>query len=263
MTWLLYKHGIQWAYFVGPGTCEAAPCGDAGGKTVTADVQNPLPGFTSVATTGQLDNIRPNTEFFQAAQEGNLPAVSWVMPTIGVGEHPPDSIAAGQAWVTKVVNAVMTGPPDQWLHTAIFITWDDWGGFYDHVKPPVVDENGWGLRVPDIMIGPFVKRGVSPSAADVRRVPEAGGGPLPRERPHRPEDRRLAGLATDRAGGRADPRRPREGLRLLTRPDPAVGAGPLALEALTTHLGRERPARADRRSSIRWGTDAADPVGAP
>ena len=161
VTWLLYKHGIQWAYFVGPGTCEAAPCGDAGGKTVTADVQNPLPGFTSVATTGQLDNIRPNTEFFEAAQDGNLPAVSWVMPTIGVGEHPPDSIAAGQAWVTKVVNAVMTGPPDQWLHTAIFITWDDWGGFYDHVKPQVVDENGWGLRVPDIMIGPFVRRGVS------------------------------------------------------------------------------------------------------
>ncbi len=263
MTWLLYKHGIQWAYFVGPGTCEAAPCGDAGGKTVTADVQNPLPGFTSVATTGQLDNIRPNTEFFQAAQEGNLPAVSWVMPTIGVGEHPPDSIAAGQAWVTKVVNAVMTGPPDQWLHTAIFITWDDWGGFYDHVKPPVVDENGWGLRVPDIMIGPFVKRGVSHQLLTFdaylklvedrflesdRIDPKTDG--WPDSRPTVREDV-------------ADPRRPREGLRLLTSPDPAVGAGPLALEALTTRLGRERPARADPRSSIRWGTDAADPAWRP
>jgi phospholipase C len=159
VTWLMYKRGIPWAYFVGPGTCVAPPCGGVGG-TVTADVQNPLPGFSSVAATGQLDNIRPNTEFFTAAADGNLPAVSWVMPTTDVGEHPPDNIGAGQAWVTSVVNAVMQGPRAQWNHTAIFITWDDWGGFYDHVRPPVVDVNGWGLRVPSIVISPWVRHGV-------------------------------------------------------------------------------------------------------
>ncbi len=160
ITWLLYKHGVEWAYFVGPGSCIMPPCADIAGVE-TAPIQNPLPGFTSVAATGQLDNIRPSPEFFQAAEDGNLPAVSWVMPTTSLAEHPPDSIAPGQAWVTRVVNAVMQGPPEQWRHTAIFITWDDWGGFYDHVRPPVVDENGWGLRVPDIMVSPWARPGVS------------------------------------------------------------------------------------------------------
>jgi phospholipase C len=160
ITWLLYKHGVSWSYFVGEGSCIVAPCEDIAGIE-TAPIQNPLPGFTSVAATGQLDNVRPNTEFFEAAQEGLLPAVSWVMPTTELAEHPPDSITSGQTWVTQVVNAVMQGPPEQWMHTAIFITWDDWGGFYDHVEPPVVDENGWGLRVPEIMLSPWARNGVS------------------------------------------------------------------------------------------------------
>jgi phospholipase C len=159
ITWLLYRHGVSWAYFVGPGTCIAPPCGKVAGVE-TAPVQNPLPGFQSVKVTGQLDNIRPNNEFFAAARGGDLPSVSWVMPVTDRGEHPPDSIAAGMSWVTSIVNAVMQGPRDQWLHTAIYLTWDDWGGFYDHVKPPVVDQNGWGLRVPGILISPFAKQGI-------------------------------------------------------------------------------------------------------
>jgi phospholipase C len=160
VTWLMYRKGISWAYFVGNDTCIAPPCQKDDNGITTAPVQNPLPGFTSVAATGQLDNVRPNTEFFGAAKAGNLPSVSWVMPTTDIGEHPPDSIAAGQAWVTKVVNSVMQGPRAQWLHTAIFVTWDDWGGFYDHVKPPVVDQNGWGLRVPSLLISPWAKQGI-------------------------------------------------------------------------------------------------------
>jgi phospholipase C len=75
------------------------------------------------------------------------------------GEHPPDSIEAGQSYVASIINSVMKGPREQWLRTAIFLTWDDWGGFYDHVKPPVVDENGWGLRVPSLIISPWAKQG--------------------------------------------------------------------------------------------------------
>ena len=157
---MMYKAGVSWGYFVGPGTCNAPPCPDVEGSiSKTVAVQNPLPGFRSVEVTGQLDNVRPNTEFFEAAAEGNLPAVSWVMPTQGQGEHPPDNIAPGQAWVTQLVNAVMEGPREQWMHTAIFITWDDWGGFYDHVEPTVVDENGYGLRVPSLVISPWVRQG--------------------------------------------------------------------------------------------------------
>ena len=87
-----------------------------------------------------------------------LPAVSWVVPNSAVSEHPPSSIAAGQAYVTGLVNAVMRGP--QWKSTAIFVTWDDWGGFYDHVRPPSVDPNGYGLRVPGLLISPYARRGV-------------------------------------------------------------------------------------------------------
>jgi phospholipase C len=158
VTWLLYQQGVSWSYYVGPGTCVAPPCEGLEG-IYTAPVQNPLPGFTATDATGQLDHIRPNEEFRRDALAGDLPSVSWVMPVAGKGDHPPDSIEAGQAFVASTVNSVMQGPEDQYLRTAIFVVWDDWGGFYDHVVPPVVDENGWGLRVPSLVISPWAKRG--------------------------------------------------------------------------------------------------------
>jgi phospholipase C len=158
ITWLLYKNGVDWRYYVGEGTCVAPPCEELEGIE-TAPVQNPLPGFAATEATGQLSNIRSNEEFMADARSGNLPAVSWVMPVTDRGEHPPDSIELGQAYVAKLINSVMKGPREQWLRTAIFLTWDDWGGFYDHVEPPVVDENGWGLRVPSMVISPWAKRG--------------------------------------------------------------------------------------------------------
>jgi phospholipase C len=157
ITWLLYKAGVSWRYYVGPGTCIAPPC-HTGGGSATVPVQNPLPGFRAVATTNQLKFVEDNRKYFAAAADGTLPSVSWVMPTEGRGEHPPDDLRPGQAWVTKVVNAAMRGP--DWEHTAIFLTWDDWGGFYDHVVPPRVDRNGYGIRVPGIVISPWVRPGI-------------------------------------------------------------------------------------------------------
>ncbi len=119
--------------------------------------RTPLPGFKTVAVDHQLKNIQSNEHYFRSAADGTLPAVSWVMPTTNRGEHPPDDIGNGQAWVTRVVNAAMQGP--DWLHTAIFITWDDWGGFYDHVAPPQVDANGYGIRVPGLLISPWARSG--------------------------------------------------------------------------------------------------------
>jgi len=74
-----------------------------------------------------------------------------------VSEHPPATSSAGQSYVTSLINAVMQSP--DWSSTAIFLAWDDWGGFYDHVKPPTVDENGYGLRVPAMVISPYAKKG--------------------------------------------------------------------------------------------------------
>jgi phospholipase C len=71
--------------------------------------------------------------------------------------QPPADIATSQAYVTNLINTIMRGP--DWKSTAIFLVWDDWGGFYDHVVPPKVDQNGYGMRVPGLVISPYAKRG--------------------------------------------------------------------------------------------------------
>ena len=75
-----------------------------------------------------------------------------------MSEHPQASVATGQAYVTKLINKVMEGP--DWPSTAIFLSWDDWGGFYDSVVPPVIDGNGYGFRVPGLVISPYAKQGL-------------------------------------------------------------------------------------------------------
>lgn len=159
ITWLLHQFGVSWAYYVGAGSCVKPPCPDTE-KPSTPPIINVLPGFRTIQATNQFGRIRPHGDFFDRAASGKLPQVSWVMPVEGRSEHPPQNIEAGQAWVTRVVNAVMQGPREQWRHTAIFLTWDDWGGFYDHVPPVRIDPYGYGIRVPAIVISPWVKRGL-------------------------------------------------------------------------------------------------------
>jgi phospholipase C len=122
----------------------------------TPGIWNPLPWFDTVKEDGQARNVAPFDRFVRAARRGDLPAVSWLTPSQQVSEHPPGLVSRGQAWVTGVVNAVMQSP--DWKSTAIFLAWDDWGGFYDHVQPPHVDANGYGLRVPGLVISPYAKR---------------------------------------------------------------------------------------------------------
>jgi phospholipase C len=120
-------------------------------------IWNPLPGFDTVKQDGQLGNIQTVDKFFSAVSDGTLPAVSWIVPEGKVSEHPPATISAGESYVTSLINAIMQGP--DWKTTAIFLSWDDWGGFYDHVVPPTVDQNGYGLRVPGLVISPFARKG--------------------------------------------------------------------------------------------------------
>ena len=156
ITYLLHEADVSWAYYVDVGTCWTDDC--AGQKSGTANAMNVLPGFQTVHQDGQIGNIQEHPAYFDAAKNGALPSVSWVVPGRGFSEHPNSgSIASGIAFVTKIINAAMQGPG--WNSTAIFLTWDDWGGFYDHVAPPRVDENGYGIRVPALVISPYAKKG--------------------------------------------------------------------------------------------------------
>ena len=162
LTYLLHKHRVSWRYYVAEGTqpdCDddAMACAPKPQNTSTPDAWNPLPDFVTVHQDGEVGNIRLVRDFFAAARSGHLPAVSWVVPNGHYSEHPPALVSDGQFWVTSLINAIMRSP--NWKNTAIFLAWDDWGGFYDHVVPPVVDENGYGLRVPGLVISPFAKRG--------------------------------------------------------------------------------------------------------
>lgn len=163
LTYLLHKNNISWAYYVAPGTepdCvdpEEILCKPKLQTTATPNIWNPLPWFQTVHENDQLGNIQVLSNFYRAAAKGTLPSVAWIVPNGKNSEHPPASITDGQAYVTKLVNAVMQGP--DWSSSAIFISWDEWGGFYDHVVPPVVDENGFGLRVPGLLISPYARKG--------------------------------------------------------------------------------------------------------
>jgi phospholipase C len=163
ITWLLYARHISWRYYVQTGTqpdCandSAETCAPVKQSATTPGIWNPLPLFGDVQQDHQLHNVQSLSSYYNAAQTGTLPAVSWVVPSQPDGEHPPASVHQGQAYVTSLINAAMESP--DWNSTAIFLSWDDWGGFYDNVPPPYVDENGYGLRVPGLVISPYAKKG--------------------------------------------------------------------------------------------------------
>jgi phospholipase C len=163
LTYLLHKYHVSWRYYVLKGTepdCEinnAVACAPVKQGSRTPGIWNPLPYFEDVHQDSQLGNVQSLSQFYAAARQGNLPAVSWIVPNGHVSEHPPGLISAGQNYVTGLINTVMRSP--DWKSTAIFLAWDDWGGFYDHVVPPRVDSQGYGLRVPGLVISPYAKRG--------------------------------------------------------------------------------------------------------
>jgi phospholipase C len=163
LTYLLHAYGVSWAYYVFKGTepdCEndsAMTCAPVAQGPTTPGIWNPLPHFTDVQQDGQLGNVQSLSNFFAAAQTGTLPAVSWIDPNGKASEHPPALVSAGQTYVTGLINVIMQSP--DWNSTAIFLSWDDWGGFYDHVVPPALDQNGLGLRVPGIVISPYARQG--------------------------------------------------------------------------------------------------------
>ena len=139
----LSSYGVSWGYYV-----------------ENPSVDNfPLNYFDGIGTYSS--QIQPWTSFYGALQQGTLPAVSWVMPVGGGAEtgqydqHPEGNVTSGEGWLLGVVDRIMASP--YWNSTAIFITYDEGGGYYDHVPPPVLDGVQLGFRIPLFVISSYAK----------------------------------------------------------------------------------------------------------
>jgi phospholipase C len=138
----LNSAGITWKYY-------APPEGMAG------YIFSVLDAIKHIRETPMWqENVVPDTQFASDAASGNLPQVSWLVTGEDYNtDHPPFSICGGENWVVNQINALMQGP--LWGSTALFLTWDDFGGFYDHVPPPYIDPSGLGIRAPLLVISPY------------------------------------------------------------------------------------------------------------
>jgi phospholipase C len=225
ITYLLHAYGVSWRYYVQPGYQPDCSDGDIQCTPVvqnpgTPGIWNPLPEFDTVREDRQTGNIQSDPQYYQAARAGTLPAVSWIVPNQVASEHPLARVSDGQSRVTRLINAAMAGP--DWKSTAIFLSWDDWGGYYDHVPPVQVDNAGYGLRVPGMIISPYAKHGyidhqVLSSDAYLKFIEDRwlGGQDLnprtdgrPDARPDVRESKRVLGNLMSDFNFRATPTRP-------------------------------------------------------
>ncbi len=137
------RKGISWKYY---------------GVNNIFHAANPLPAFESFKNNqSRFANCLPTEQFFSDISEGKLADVVWIRNE-SYSEHPPQNITMGQNFVVSLVNSIMESP--FWDSTAILVTWDDYGGWYDHVTPPQVDQAGYGFRVPLLIISPYAKTGM-------------------------------------------------------------------------------------------------------
>jgi phospholipase C len=143
----LDKRGISWTYYTGM-------------KNISNPyLWNPLPACKSFKDNqSRFNNIAPNTRFISDVEEGRLSTISWVIPEDKESEHPSlGDVEVGQAYTENLIHTIKVS--EYWNSTVIFLTWDDYGGFYDHVPPPQIDSFGLGIRVPCLVISPFAKKG--------------------------------------------------------------------------------------------------------
>jgi phospholipase C len=142
----LEEAGISWAYYA------PAP-GKPGYKW------NSLSAIRTVRNNAARwkAHVRLDTKFAADAKAGRLPAVSYLVSNVLDSEHPPQSVCRGENWTVRQLNALMQGP--DWKSSVVFLSYDDFGGFYDHVAPPRSDVFGFGPRVPLLVISPFAKPG--------------------------------------------------------------------------------------------------------
>jgi len=138
--------GLSWAYYA------STVSGDGG---IWSAYQNIAPIYNG--PDWSKDVISPQTNFFDDVSKGKLRDVSWITPTFENSDHAGTLSKTGPAWVASLVNAI--GQSKYWNDTAIFICWDDYGGWYDPGAPKMLDYDGLGLRIPMLIVSPYAKKG--------------------------------------------------------------------------------------------------------
>jgi phospholipase C len=149
--------GISWKFYVqnyDPKVTFRAP---GNGDRASQIVWCPLLNYNRFLDQPRLHSrIVPLNEYYDDLHNGTLPAVSFMVPA-GASEHPPGSIQAGEGFVRSLLNSLMSS--SAWNTSAFTWTYDDWGGWYDHVTPPKVDKFGYGFRAPALLVSPYAYRG--------------------------------------------------------------------------------------------------------
>jgi phospholipase C len=174
------------------------------------------------------DIVRPETRFLQDVGSGQLAGVTWIVPRLINSDHSGSRSTTGPEWVASLVNAV--GTSKFWNSSVIFVVWDDWGGWYDHVVPPLLDYDGPGFRVPMLCISPYAQRGVVShvqyeSASILRYVEDNFGVPTMAAADARATSAGFGCLTTGQSARRFVPIKPELPPTLL-RDDPKTDAGP-------------------------------------
>ena len=153
----LQAAGIDWKFYVQNYDPSITFRNLTGAPQDSQTVWVPLLNFDRFIKDPDLSSrIVDVSEYHKDLAAGTLPAVSFIAPS-GASEHPPGDVAIGQVYGASQVTALMQS--SSWSSSLFVITWDDWGGWYDHVPPPQVDANGYGMRVPALFVSPYAARG--------------------------------------------------------------------------------------------------------
>ena len=146
----LEEEGISWKYYANENAW-----------------MNALQMIRHVRYGPMWNKVQPPETFVKDVKQGEMPAVSWIIPSESYNEHPGagKSTCAGENWTVHQINTIMRS--EYWRSTAIVVVWDDFGGFYDPVEPPQFDVMGLGPRTPALIISPYARRGSNPDGGSV------------------------------------------------------------------------------------------------
>ncbi|MCI4331000.1 MAG: hypothetical protein L3K19_04045 [Thermoplasmata archaeon] len=154
---LNHSRGVTWKAYDWPlpsyQVAINGPVGLAPGSAY--DNWNVLASRSESYSSSYNSHFVDRSQFFTDVAAGKLPSISWVTPATWFSDHPSSNITNGEGFVSQLVDAVENST--SWAHTAIFVSWDDYGGFYDHMAPPRLDSLGLSIRVPLLVISPYSK----------------------------------------------------------------------------------------------------------